>query len=149
MICLRPDGTYEIHDDDGIAGTDVFDTQSQAAWFAKTGERLSVAEATRSMIMSDSFLATYNQIKSGAKTMYTNQQVEVFAPMNVLRLSGDIIIAPDAMGVLKVTVNKTDDELAALGIDRTVAEQGLTALYLTLSSVPLEASSQIVRFFMR
>jgi hypothetical protein len=134
------------HTWDGVTNS-VFDTQDQAEWFAATGETLSAAEAARSKRMNDKYFKTLANIKAGTRVMFDAQQNACFANIRLMAARGDITIAPDAAGEIKVTLNCTDEQLAQVGLDRVEEEAGLTALYKTLTSVS-DADSHAITVFM-
>lgn len=97
--------------------------------------------------MENKFMDTLANLKAGTRTMFDAQQVACFANIRLMVARGDLTIAPDETGVIKVTINKTDEQLAQLGLNRAEEENGLAALYRTLTSVS-DIDSHAITVFM-
>lgn len=138
MNIYSDEGKWHVWD--GITNS-VFDTEDQAHWFVRTGQTASAAEAARSISKMASTTTEFSAMRANTRAMFDAQQ-SIFAAIRLAVLRGQIAI--DAAG--NVTTTLTDEQIAEIGLDRSVFLSGLVSLNTVLSSVGAADSAAIATF---
>lgn len=135
MNYVVPDGDGWVYWDGNVKH--YFDTEAEALLVAaETAERFSIM---------DKFLKPYNQVRAGARTWFDTQQGIIEAGIKELKLAKFITFSANPeTGQVLVVITLTDEQLAAMGLDRSVIEKGLAAMYRVSSGIAESDSEDIV-----